>query len=202
MSRFDYVGSQHSLIVKGEVGIRYMMSGKFSPPDFLATRLGALAVFRLGSLLRSAQPHDGSACWCVPAAGSRTNRQPHAEFWPQMAVGEGSIRPSVPSRDGTATRFGEPGLLRFLSGRDHVEPRSPEPPEDLDAAWLVPQFEPCSTHDRVGRRAPCKSARIAAAPRSQEASAGLREPVPAHRAEAPDIGNPLPTLPAGPRCDH
>jgi hypothetical protein len=63
-------------------------------------------------------------------------------FRPQVAFSEGGIRPAARSRDDAVTRFGEPGLLRLLADRDHVELRSLEPAEDEEATALVPQFQP------------------------------------------------------------
>ena len=64
------------------------------------------------------------------------------EFRPQVAFSEGGIRPPARSFDDAVTRFGEPGLLRLLADRDHVELRSLEPQEDEEAAALAPQFQP------------------------------------------------------------
>jgi hypothetical protein len=64
------------------------------------------------------------------------------EIRPQIAFSEGGIRPDSATADEAVTRFGEPGLLRFLADRDHVELRSLDPAEDREAAALVPQFPP------------------------------------------------------------
>lgn len=62
------------------------------------------------------------------------------EFKPQVAFSEGGIRPAAPGPDQAITRFGEPGLLRYLADNSRVELCSLEPPEDQEAAAMAAQF--------------------------------------------------------------
>jgi hypothetical protein len=65
-----------------------------------------------------------------------------AEFRPDVAFSEGGIRPASRTRDEAVRRYGEPGLLRFLAGRDRVPLRNLEPPNHEEAAALAREFPP------------------------------------------------------------
>lgn len=66
------------------------------------------------------------------------------DFWrqyrPTLAFNEGGEPPALPSRDETVSRFGEPGLVRFLAKRDGVAVRSLEPPRGEEYARLLKEF--------------------------------------------------------------
>jgi len=69
-----------------------------------------------------------------------------ADYWrqyrPTLAFNEGGEPPVLPSRDETVSRFGEPGLLRFLAKADGVPVRSLEPPQTEERALLLRDFSP------------------------------------------------------------
>jgi hypothetical protein len=121
----------------GLVAVRDSLLGRIQKPaPFLSVCAAPRGFARRTTHLRS-PAHQRS----IPSRATG-NRALWREFRPQVAFSEGGIRPAARSRDDAVTRFGEPGLLRLLADRDHVELRSLEPAEDEEATALVPQFQP------------------------------------------------------------
>jgi len=95
-------------------------------------------ILRLGSLLMFGSRHTNDPGDPQLAELERLWR----EFRPQVAFSEGGIRPRAADHDQAIRRYGEPGLLRFLSDRDQVALRNVEPPEMQEAAAMAARFPP------------------------------------------------------------
>jgi hypothetical protein len=64
------------------------------------------------------------------------------QYRPTLALNEGGEPPVLPSRDETVSRYGEPGLVRFLAKADGVAVRSLEPAQTDERALLLKDFSP------------------------------------------------------------
>lgn len=65
-----------------------------------------------------------------------------SEFRPTRALNEGWDPPVAATRDEAITRYGEPGLLRWLAHRDGVPIDNLEPTPEAEARDLLQQFTP------------------------------------------------------------
>ena len=65
-------------------------------------------------------------------------------FGPTLAFNEGGDPPVAKSIADAVSRFGEPGLVRFLAARDHVPVRSLEPDRADEVAFLLANHGPDS----------------------------------------------------------
>ena len=64
------------------------------------------------------------------------------EFRPDIAFNEGGDPPAEKSLVEAVTKYGEPGLVRFLAARDRVPVQSIDPTRAEEVAALVKRFAP------------------------------------------------------------
>ena len=62
------------------------------------------------------------------------------DFKPTVAFSEGGVRPSESSKQTAVTRFGEPGLVRFLADVDGIPVISLEPARSRQVEMLAPSY--------------------------------------------------------------
>lgn len=65
-----------------------------------------------------------------------------AAFHPTAAYNEGGDPPTLADRDDAVHQYAEPGLLRFLAGRDKVSVATFEPPFNDEVAYALKTYSP------------------------------------------------------------
>ena len=98
-------------------------------------------------VLRLDHHRDGALLYCG-AAHTSDPSDPQleqieslwAEFLPDLAFNEGGDPPTEKDRSAAIRKYGEPGLIRYLAGRDNVPVRSLDPSHEAEAAALIEQF--------------------------------------------------------------
>jgi hypothetical protein len=65
-----------------------------------------------------------------------------AGFKPTVAYNEGGNPPTIEDVSDAIQQYGEPGLVRFLAGRDRVPVATFEPPFDEEVAYLLRNYTP------------------------------------------------------------